>query len=355
MSDRVCSNRAIKPDAPVFSGQAGVRAIEAFGCANFLSWRFHRRLICRHLVLMILLSVALAGCYREGPGLLTPTPDFPSPPALTPLPIQIDGSALMQPLAARLAVAFQQASPGVRVIVGASGTRTGFARLCAGEFSLLNALRSIDAQEAALCRANGVALHEIPLAYQAIAVVVPVENAFAGCLNLTQLAGIWRAGSAMQSWRQVNLQFPDVPLAVYAPPDDSLAYNLFQERVLSGGATRPTYEGVPVGLDAVGFLELGEALRLQGSLRLLPLAFGDGVGAPCVMPDEAAVLNGSYAPLTRVLRVYAAVGALTQPEVAQFVRYLLSAEADVVIRDLGLIPLPVASRAQVLEQTGLLP
>ncbi len=259
----------------------------------------------------------------------------------------------MQPLVARLAAAFQQASPGIRVIVGASGTRTGFARLCAGEFSLLNAIRPIDDQEAALCRTNDITLREIPLAYQAIAVVVPVENTFAACLNLAQLAGIWRAGSAMQSWRQVNLQFPDVPLAVYAPPVDSLAYNLFQERVLSGGALRPTYEGPPVGLEAIGFLDLGEALRLQGSLRLLPLTFDDHVEASCVMPSETAVLDGSYAPLVRVLRMYITVGVLAQPEVAQFVRYLLDTEAEGVIRDLGLIPLPAATRAQVLEQIGL--
>lgn len=308
------------------------------------------------LALLVLLWF-VPGCYRGLPAPPTPLLTLPPPPELTPQAILIDGSALMHPLVASLAAAFQRRSPGVQIAVGDSGTRTGFAAFCSGGLVLHSALRPMDEEEAAQCRANNVSWEALTLAVDAVAVVVSAANDFAGCLNPAQLASIWRAGSVVQGWQQVNLNYPALPLVVYAPPAGTLPFVLFQERVLDGGAIRqPLYEGLPVGPESIGFLPLSQALRLAPSLRLLPLvsaaSTAQGAAGECLLPDEAAAQNGSYL-LARPLLLHVNLEALARPEVARFLQFVLSPEADPVIREAGLVPPSAASRWQALQRLGL--
>ncbi len=310
------------------------------------------------LLILLMLSLLLSACYRGAAAPPTPFDELPPPPNLTPQPVVIDGSALMQPLMAGLGTAFQRFAPQVSVVVGASGTRTGFGRFCAGEVALHDALRPINESEEALCGANGIGWQAITVAYDAAAVVVSAENAFAGCLNLVQLRSIWEADSVVQNWQQVHLQYVDLPLVAYAPPADSLAYTLFQERVLEGRAMHwPLNEGPPVGPEAIGFLPLGQALQLGPAVRLLPLAASGGelvaAGGDCILPEEQTVLDGRY-PLARPLLLYVNAMGLAQPEIRQFLRFVLSAEADPVIRGWYLVPPTAESRVQAVEQLGLL-
>jgi phosphate transport system substrate-binding protein len=71
---------------------------------------------------------------------------------------------------------FQRLNPRVRVTVGISGTGGGFKRFSRGEVDLIGASRPIKAVEDAACRKNKIAYIELPIAYDAIAIVVNPAN-----------------------------------------------------------------------------------------------------------------------------------------------------------------------------------
>ncbi len=302
---------------------------------------------------LALLLLALPGCYRGSNLPPTPYADLPPPPELTPQPVAFDGSALMQPLLLELACDFRQEIADLPISVGTSGTRTGFERFCTGQTLLQNALRPITTAEQATCAANAIEWRAVSIAYDAAAVVISSESAITGCLNLIQLGSIWRADSIVDNWRQINLSFPDARLVVYASPADSLAYTLFRQVVLAGDNVRqPLFEGPPVGPDAVGFLPLGQALQLVPAVQLLPLALSERAEAACVSPTEAAVIEGRYS-LARPLLLYVNPDALIQPGTVQFLRFILSPEADPAIRRMYLVPPSAEGRLSSLAALNL--
>ncbi|WP_372722587.1 substrate-binding domain-containing protein, partial [Immundisolibacter sp.] len=85
--------------------------------------------------------------------------------------IKIDGSSTVYPITEAVAEEFQIAT-GNRVTVGISGTGGGFKRFCRGETDISNASRPILREEMTACAQAGVKYIELPVAYDAITVVV---------------------------------------------------------------------------------------------------------------------------------------------------------------------------------------
>src|SRR5690606_25734524 len=91
--------------------------------------------------------------------------------------IKIDGSSTVFPIAEAVAEEFQMARRGeVRVTVGISGTGGGFKRFCRGETDISNASRPILKEEMQACRAAGIKYMELPVAFDALTVVVNPRN-----------------------------------------------------------------------------------------------------------------------------------------------------------------------------------
>ncbi len=78
--------------------------------------------------------------------------------------------------------------------VGISGTGGGFERFCRDEIDLANASRPIEDDEKQLCADAGVEYVELPVANDALTVVVNPENDWATCLTVEQLKAIWEPG-----------------------------------------------------------------------------------------------------------------------------------------------------------------
>src|SRR3546814_6760145 len=71
--------------------------------------------------------------------------------------------------------------------------------------------------------------------------------------------------------------------------------------------------------------------------------------APAIGPSAAAVIDGSYLPLSRPIFIYVnAKAAKEKPQVAQFVEYYLS-HAVPLIEEVKYIPLPAKAYAMALE------
>jgi phosphate transport system substrate-binding protein len=100
--------------------------------------------------------------------------------------VKIDGSSTVYPITEAVAEDFQKAKKGAtRVTVGVSGTGGGFKKFCSGDIDISNASRPIKDSEIAQCKKAGISFIELPVAYDALTVVVNKKNNWAK--NLTAL------------------------------------------------------------------------------------------------------------------------------------------------------------------------
>src|SRR5688572_29449794 len=101
-------------------------------------------------------------------------------PLLSAQTIKIDGSSTVFPITEAVAEDFQTSKKGaVKVTVGISGTGGGFKKFCRGETDIQNASRpiqkSVDPKtpgEMENCKAAGIKFYELPIAFDATAIVV---------------------------------------------------------------------------------------------------------------------------------------------------------------------------------------
>jgi phosphate transport system substrate-binding protein len=138
--------------------------------------------------------------------------------------VKIDGSSTVFPITEGVAEDFQKMKKGaIKVTVGISGTGGGFKKLCRGDVHISNASRPILKEEMEVCRAAGIAFIELPVAFDAITVVVHPQNDGVKSLSVADLRKIWEpaAQAKLLRWNQVRPEWPDVPLMLFGPGADS--------------------------------------------------------------------------------------------------------------------------------------
>jgi phosphate transport system substrate-binding protein len=275
--------------------------------------------------------------------------------------IEIDGSSTVGPLTTAAAEAYRDVQPNVNITVGISGTGGGFERFCAGETDISNASRAVDEEEEVpLCEEAGVDFTEFQVGVDALTVVVNPENDWVTCLTTDQLTKIWEpsAEGTITNWNQVDPSFPDQELTLAGPGTDSGTFDYFTDEINGEeGASRADYTaseddnvivqavaGDPGALGYFGYTYFEENMD---SLRAVEIDGGEG----CVAPSVDAARDGSYAPLSRPLFIYAKNESLAQPEVFGFVEYFLTNSVQLA-EDALYIPIPddqVAANLSALE------
>jgi phosphate transport system substrate-binding protein len=284
--------------------------------------------------------------------------------------ITISGSSTVQPISALVAEIFNETNPDVGITVDGPGTGDGFELFCNGETDISDASRPIDEEEIAACEDNGVAYAELEVAFDGITVMTNPENAAVECLTTGDLYALFGPESeGFDSWSDANGLasevggtggFPDAPLDITAPGEESGTYDAFIE--LSGipdvavergipeeesEALRKDYQaspddnviiqamaGSPSSLGFVGFAFAEEA---GDSVREIAVDAGNG----CVAPSAETIADGNY-PLSRSLFIYVnTANAADSPALAAYVDYYLSDEALTdIVSEVGYIPLP---------------
>lgn len=244
--------------------------------------------------------------------------------------ITADGSSTVAPFTTRAAESFKKESPDTNVTVGISGTGGGFERFCAGETDLSDASRAIEADEAKTCADAGIEYVELPVANDALTLVVNAENDWATCLTVDQLKQIWEPGSTVKSWRDIDPSFPDEPLRLYGPGTDSGTFDYFTKEIVGEeGSSRSDYqaseddnvvvEGVAGDKGALGYFGFSYFEENADSIKAVSVDDGDG----CVAPSVETAQQGTYKPLSRPLYIYAKTSSLARPEVAAFLSHTL--------------------------------
>lgn len=260
--------------------------------------------------------------------------------------IKIDGSSTVFPITQGVADNFQKATNGVNVTVGVSGSGGGFKKFCNGETHIANASRPIKDSEKQACAAAGIQYMEIPVAMDALSVVVNKSNPLTN-ISSADLKKIWgpEAQGKIKSWKQVNSSFPNAPLRLYGPGADSGTFDYFTE-VINGksGASRTDFTASEddnvlvrgVSRDQGGMGYFGYAYYLANRDKIKSLSV-DGVP-----PTAENVLNGKYKPLSRPIFIYVSQkAAKSDPAVRSFVQYYLQNAKPFVDR-VGYVPMSPA-------------
>jgi phosphate transport system substrate-binding protein len=281
--------------------------------------------------------------------------------------ITVDGSSTVYPITNEIAQEYQLISanqPEIRVNV--SGTGGGFRRFCAGETDISDASRPINTEEMATCEENGVEYIELPVAYDALTVVVHPDNDWVSAMTTEDLAKIWEpsAETTLMQWDQVNPEWPRRPLNLYGPGADSGTFDYFTEAIVGEAeASRQDYidseddtlivRGVSEDIYSLGYF--GYSYYEENQKELKALAIDNGSGP--VMPSRETVRSGEYQPLSRPLLIYVNAEALeTKPELKNFVEYYLT-QGRPSVNIVGSIPLPdqlynLALKRMENKQTG---
>lgn len=284
--------------------------------------------------------------------------------------IAVSGSSTVEPISGAIAEKFSAQNPGVQISVDGPGTGDGFELFCNGETDISDASRPIDPEEEIpACEENGVEYIELKVAIDGLSVITSTENDQVDCLSfedLYALLGIESEG--FDSWADANElgkevggsgDYPDVPLEVTAPGEESGTYDSFAELVLEdiaveirkqdeeGSFVRPDYQasgddnviiegisGTPTSLGWVGY-----AFFQSNSEAVRAIGVEETEGAGCVEPTVETIASGEY-PIARDLFIYVNKSKLDEkPAVEAYVNYYLSDEGLATVSEVGYVDL----------------
>lgn len=269
--------------------------------------------------------------------------------------IKIDGSSTVYPITEAVAEEFQKAQK-VKVTVGESGTGGGFKKFCRGETDISNASRPISQKEIDACKEAGIQFIELPIAFDALTVVVNNKNDWVKSITVEELKKIWGPGSSVKSWKQVNPAYPDKKLGLYGPGTASGTFDYFSEAINGKSkAHRTDYtpseddnvlvKGVTGDAGGMAYFGMAYYEENKDKLRAIPVAVK--AGSPAVLPSVQTVEDGTYQPLARPIFIYVnATAAAFKPEVKAFVNFYLD-NAPTLVKEVKYVPLPAEDYAAV--------
>ena len=273
--------------------------------------------------------------------------------------VRIDGSSTVYPVTEAVAEDFQKAKKQqVKVTVGISGTGGGFKKFCRGETDISNASRPILKKEMEDCRTAGIEYFELPVAFDALTVVVNPKNAFVRQLTLAELKKMWEpaAQGKVTRWNQVNPAWPNQPMKLFGPGADSGTFDYFTEAVVGKSkSSRGDFtaseddnvlvQGVSRDVNGLGYFGFAYYIENPDKLKAVPIVNEKG---QAVAPSMEAVEKGTYTPLARPIFIYVSAKSLAKPEVREFVEYYLKNGAKLA-REVKYVPLPESAYRVALE------
>ena len=263
--------------------------------------------------------------------------------------VQIDGSSTVFPVTEAVAEEFQKEKKGrIKVTVGISGTGGGFKKFCRGETDIQDASRPILKQEMDACKAAGIEYVEVPVAFDALTVIINPKNNWSPSMTVAELKKIWEpsAQGKITNWNQVRSSWPNAPLKLFGAGADSGTFDYFTEAIMGKAkSSRGDFtaseddnvlvQGVANDINALGFF--GYAYYAENTKKLKAVAVDNGKGG--VTPSEKTVLDGTYQPLSRPIYIYVNKKSLAKPEVREFAEFYLK-HAPKLVKEVKYVPLP---------------
>lgn len=274
--------------------------------------------------------------------------------------IKIDGSSTVFPVTEAVAEEFQKAKKGsVRVTVGISGTGGGFKKFCRGETAIQDASRPILEKEMADCKAAGIKYIELPVAFDALTVVMNPKNTFLKQATVEELKKMWEpaAQNKLTRWNQINPAWPDAPMKLFGAGADSGTFDYFTEAIVGKSkSSRGDFtaseddnvlvQGVSRDVNALGYF--GYAYYAENSDKLKAVPIVNPKTGKAVLPALETVIAGEYQPLSRPIFIYVNAAEANRPEIKEFVEFYLKNSAPLV-KEVKYVPLTDADYKHALD------
>jgi phosphate transport system substrate-binding protein len=297
--------------------------------------------------------------------------------------IAIAGSDTMQPILGKVASAFRQWQPDVKIAVqggGSDAALRGFLQNQAtirrgdalfkghhvsGHVALLASSRALTAEERKDFQSRyGYEPTEIQMALDAVAIYVNRQNPIQG-LTMEQLDAIFgkdrKRGlpEMITQWGQVGLRdgWEQQPIRLYGRDKGSGTRSFLIHEALLNGELRgdvreeigPASIILALSRDPLGIGYAGIGFQAS-TVRVVPLA--EKAGMPFVAPSAESAAHGTY-PLSRFLYLYAKQAPKSEldPEVLEFLKFVNSREGQEAVIKAGVYPLSppqVAKNLQIL-------
>jgi phosphate transport system substrate-binding protein len=283
--------------------------------------------------------------------------------------IAVSGSSTVQPITSLVAENFSGDNPAVGVTVDGPGTGDGFVLFCEGKTDISDASRPIEDDEAKACKKAGINYVELKIGLDGITVMTNPANSAVTCLNKGDLYALfgpesdgidtWNGADSLAQAVGGNGGFPDAPLKITAPGEESGTYDAFIELV--GIEDTALGQGVPEDKAATLRTDYqsspNDNVIIQGmegsdsSLGFVGFAFADqnadqikeievDGGSGCIAPSPETIADASY-PLARSLYIYVNTDKVaTNPALASFVSYYVSDAGIVAVTDADYVAIP---------------
>jgi len=263
--------------------------------------------------------------------------------------VRVEGASAGFSISQAAAAEFRRGHAGAVVTIGISGSGGALAKLCRGAIDLVHSARPILAAEIGACGKAEAPFIELPLAFDAVTVVVNRKNSFVQRLTLAELRTMWEetARARIVRWSQVNPQFSDAPIKLLAPDPQFESSSYFAAAILGPGkAVRRDHmtsvddnvliQGVARDLNALSYVSVASFLENRAKLRAVPIAAS--AGAEAVAPSPETIARGEYQPLSRPIFLYISTKSLARPEVAAFAEFY-TANAERFAKGANYVPL----------------
>lgn len=267
--------------------------------------------------------------------------------------ITVEGSSTVEPISLKAKEMFQAANPDVNISISGQGTGNGFKALAKKEVDFSDASRPVKKKEFDSCMEAGVKFIEVPVAYDGLSVVVNKENDFVDKLTIEQLKMIFREDFAKTSWKEVNEDWPDEKIAVFAPGVNSGTHDYFVEVIGDDKkGIRPGDEyctlseddkalvtGVKGDKFSIGFFGFSYYEANKDDLKIVPIV--DPETDKAVTPSMETIESGEYSPFSRPLFIYVNPDSYKRIEVKKFVNFYLD-NAKEIVSEANYVPLPTS-------------
>ena len=219
--------------------------------------------------------------------------------------------------------------------------------------------------EAENCAEAGINWVELKIAFDGLTVMTAPENEAVACLDFNDLYALigpesegfnnWNDASALGAeLGGTHAPYPDAPLVITAPGEESGTYDTFVEFVIEDlaeergqdAAARADYQASPNdnviveniagNLTSLGWVGYAFYVENADTLRAIDIAGDSG----CVTPSDASIADGTY-PLSRALYIYVNTDKAAENQaLTDFVDFYLSDEGLASVADAGYVDLP---------------
>lgn len=300
------------------------------------------------LSLSLGLLASLAFSCGGGPG--------PTTPGGEGAVIKVDGSSTVFPITEAVAEEFQKEKQGkVNVTVGISGTGGGFKKFVRGEIDVADASRPMLTEELAQAKANGIEFIELPIAFDALTVVVNNQNNWITSMTVADLKKIWEPGAQgkVTRWNQVRPEWPNEEIALFGAGADSGTFDYFTEAIVGKSkASRGDYtaseddnvlvQGVEGNKYALGYIPYAYYAPHSNRMKAVAIEWEKNKVQGAILPSPENVIAGTYNPLSRPLFIYVARKSMDKPAVKEFVEFYLK-NVKTLSKEVKYVPLSDAA------------